>query len=56
MPHKFKIGTVVNYCPVKRLVSAPRGTYIVTGLAAGIPHQAPQRGLRVATEGKLLVA
>jgi hypothetical protein len=32
MPHKFKIGTIVSYWPEDRLVSAPRGTYIVTGL------------------------
>ena len=30
MPHKFKIGAVVSYRPVDRLVSALRGTYIVT--------------------------
>ena len=56
MPHKFKIGAVVSYRPVDRLVSALRGTYIVTehkpaldGQAARLPHQAPQRGLSSAS-------
>jgi hypothetical protein len=39
MPHKFKIGEIVSYRPVGRLVSAPRGTYIVTGLKPALDGQ-----------------
>jgi hypothetical protein len=39
MPHKFKIGAVVNYRPKDRVISAPRGTYIVTGLKPPLEGQ-----------------
>ena len=29
MPHKFKIGTVVNYRPKDRMLSTARGTYTI---------------------------
>jgi hypothetical protein len=32
MPHKFKIGTVVNHHPKDRLLSTARSTYTVTGV------------------------
>jgi hypothetical protein len=32
MPHKFKIGTVVNYYPKERMLSTARGTYTITRL------------------------
>ena len=43
MPHKFKIGAVVNYRPKDRVISAPRGTYIVTGLKPMLEAQQPNR-------------
>ena len=39
MPHKFKIGSVVNYRPRDRKVSTPRGTYIVTGFKPALDGQ-----------------
>jgi hypothetical protein len=32
MPHKFKIGTTVNYYSKDRMLSTARGTYTITGL------------------------
>jgi hypothetical protein len=42
MPHKFKIGAVVNYRPKDRAISAPRGTYIVIGLKPPLEGQQPE--------------
>jgi hypothetical protein len=61
MPHKFKIGAVVNYRPADRLVSAPRGTYIITGHKPALDGQAPEYRIRhpseeferIAVEGEL---
>ena len=39
MPHKFKIGDVVNYRPKDRVLSTVRGTYIVTGLKPALDGQ-----------------
>ena len=51
MPHKFKIGTVVNYQPKDRVLSAIRATYTVVG------HLARLRALENAIDvtGGLLV-
>jgi predicted metallopeptidase len=32
MPHKFKIGTIVDYYPKDRMRNTARGTYTVSGL------------------------
>jgi hypothetical protein len=32
MPHKFKIGDIVDYYPSARMLSTARGTYTITGL------------------------
>ena len=61
MPHKFTIGAVVNYRPVDRMISAPRGAYIVTGLKPALDGQPPEYRIRhpgedferVAMEGEL---
>ena len=50
MPHKFKIGAVVTYHPMDRLVSAPRGTYIVTGLKPAADGQPPEYRIRHPSE------
>ena len=50
MPHKFKIGAVVNYRPVDRMISAPRGTYIVTGLKPALDGQPPEYRIRNPSE------
>ncbi len=42
MPHKFKIGTVVNYYPKDRRLSAARGTYIITRLMPAMEGQQPE--------------
>jgi hypothetical protein len=46
MPHKFKIGAVVNYRPKDRVISAPRGTYIVTALKPPLEGQQPEYRIR----------
>jgi hypothetical protein len=46
MPHKFKIGTVVNYTPKDRVHRAARGTYIVTGLMPAPDGQPPEYRIR----------
>jgi hypothetical protein len=42
MPHKFKIGTVVNYRPKDRMLSTARGTYTITGLMPAIEDKPPE--------------
>ena len=42
MPHKFKIGTVVNYRPKDRMLSTARGTYMITGLMPAIEDKPPE--------------
>ena len=42
MPHKFKIGTVVNYRPKDRMLSTARGTYTITGLMPTIEDKPPE--------------
>ena len=42
MPHKFKIGTVVNYRPKDRMLSTARGTYTITGLIPAIEDKPPE--------------
>ena len=44
MPHKFKIGTVVNYRPKDRMLSTARGTYTITGLMPAIEDKPPNIG------------
>jgi len=64
MPHKFKIGDVVNYRPRDRVLSTVRGTYIVTGLKPALDGQPSEYRIRhpgedferVALENELSVA
>jgi predicted metallopeptidase len=42
MPHKFKIGTIVNYYPKDRMLSTARGTYTITKLMPAIAGQQPE--------------
>ncbi|HET9536499.1 MAG TPA: hypothetical protein VFP43_14350 [Mesorhizobium sp.] len=42
MPHKFKIGAVVNYWPKDRMLGTARGTYTVTGLMPALEGQKPE--------------
>ena len=61
MPHKFKIGDVVNYRPKDRMLGTARGTYTVTGLMPALEGQKPEYRIkhfsedfeRVAMEGEL---
>ena len=46
MPHKFKIGDIVNYRPEGRMISAPRGTYIITGHKPALDGQQPDYRIR----------
>ena len=50
MPHKFKIGTVVNYRPKDRVLSAIRGTYTVVGLMPAPDGQPPEYRIRHPSE------
>ena len=64
MPHKFKIGDIVNYHPTDRILNAARGTYTVTGLMPAVEGQQPEHRIRhfsedferVALENELTVA
>src|SRR6476469_6613555 len=42
MPHKFKVGAVVNYRPKDRMLSTARGTYMITGLMPAMEGQRPE--------------
>ena len=42
MPHKFKIGDVVNYHPTDRILNAARGTYTITGRMPAAGGQQPE--------------
>jgi hypothetical protein len=42
MPHKFKIGTTVNYHPKDRMLSTARGTYTITRLMPATEGQEPE--------------
>jgi hypothetical protein len=42
MPHKFKIGTTVNYYPKDRTLSTPRGTYTVSGVMPATEGRQPE--------------
>ena len=42
MPHKFKIGTVVNYWSKDRMLGTARGTYLITGLMPALEARQPQ--------------
>jgi hypothetical protein len=42
MPHKFKIGTTVNYYPKDRMLSTARGTYTITGLMPAMEGHQPE--------------
>jgi hypothetical protein len=42
MPHRFKIGDIVNYRPKDRMVSTARGTYTVAGLMPAMEGQQPE--------------
>ena len=46
MPHKFKIGDNVSYRPRDRMISAPHGTYIVTGLKSALDGQPSEYRIR----------
>jgi hypothetical protein len=64
MPHKFKIGDIVDYRPRDRVLNTARGTYTVTGfMPTGGDHQPEYRIKhfsedfeRVAVESELSVA
>ena len=63
MPHKFKIGAIVNYHPKDRMLSTARGTYTITGLMPAMEGQQPEYRIkhfseefeRVAFENELSV-
>jgi hypothetical protein len=42
MPHKFKIGDIVYYRPMDRMLNTARGTYTVTGLMPAIEDKPPE--------------
>jgi hypothetical protein len=42
MPHKFKIGSVVNYYPKDRMLSMARGTYTITRLMPATEGKEPE--------------
>jgi hypothetical protein len=42
MPHKFKIGTIVNYYPKDRMLSTARGTHTITRLMPATEAQEPE--------------
>jgi hypothetical protein len=42
MPHKFKIGDIVYYRPMDRMLNTARGTYNVTGLMPAIEDKPPE--------------
>ena len=46
MPHRFKVGTVVNYRPGDRMISAPRGSYIIAGHKPALDDQPPEYRIR----------
>ena len=50
MSHKFKIGAVVNYRPKDRVISAPRGTYIITGLDPCLRGSSPNIALDISVK------
>ena len=50
MPHKFKVGDNVSYYPRDRSVSAPRGTYIVTGHKPALDGQPQEYRIRHPSE------
>ena len=50
MPHKFKIGAVVNYRPRQRMLSTARGTYTVTGLMPALEGQQPEYRIKHPSE------
>ena len=64
MPHKFKIGDIVYYRPMDRMLNTARGTYTVTGLMPAIEDKPPEYRIkhfseefeRVALEPELSVA
>jgi hypothetical protein len=64
MPHKFKIGDIVNYYPKDHMLNAIRGTYTVTGIMPTGGSQQPEYRIRhrsedferVAFENELSVA
>ena len=61
VPHKFKIGTIVNYYPNDRMLSTARGTYTVTRLMPVFEGHQPEYRIkhfseefeRVASENEL---
>jgi hypothetical protein len=46
MPHKFKIGQIVNYHPKDRMLGTARGTYTVTRLMPASDGQKPEYRIR----------
>ena len=38
MPHKFKIGTIVNYYPKDRMLSTARVTYLMPAIEGQQPE------------------
>jgi hypothetical protein len=46
MPHKFKIGEIVNYRSRDRMLNAARGTYTVPGLMPAIGDKQPEYRIR----------
>lgn len=49
MPHKFKIGDIVNYHPASRTHRAAGGVYTVTGL---MPENDGELGYRIKHPGE----
>jgi hypothetical protein len=50
MPHKFKIGDIVNYRPRDRALTKAGGTYTVTGLMPTMDGQQPEYRIKHASE------
>jgi hypothetical protein len=50
MPHKFNIGSVVNYHPKNRMFNTARGTYTITGLMPGLEGQQPEYRIKHISE------
>ena len=50
MPHKFKIGDIVYYRPMDRMLNTARGTYTVTGLMPAIEDKPPEYRIKQFSE------
>jgi hypothetical protein len=50
MAHNFKVGDNVSYRPRDRMISAPRGTYSVTGHQPSLDGQPAEYRIRHLSE------